>query len=72
MKTPPASYLILKALNQQKGSGEPNKVKIGKITKSQLREIAEKKLPDLNCHDVEAGMKIIAGTARNMGVEVEA
>ncbi|MCC7197048.1 50S ribosomal protein L11 [Candidatus Peregrinibacteria bacterium] len=72
MKTPPASYLILKALNQQKGSGEPNKTKIGKITKSQLREIAEKKMPDLNCHDVEAGMKIIAGTARNMGVEVEA
>ena len=72
MKTPPASYLILKALNQQKGSGEPNKVKIGKITKAQLREIAEKKMPDLNCHDVEAGMKIIAGTARNMGVEVEA
>ena len=72
MKTPPASYLILKALNQQKGSGVPNKTKIGVLTKAQLREIATKKMPDLNCHDVEAGMRIIAGTARNMGVEVEA
>lgn len=72
MKTPPASILILKALGLQKGSGEPNKVKIGTLTKAQLHEIAEKKMPDLNCHDVEAAMKIIAGTARNMGVNVAA
>lgn len=71
MKTPPASILILKAIGQPKGSGEPNKVKIGTLTKAQLREIAEKKMPDLNCHDVEAAMKTIAGTARNMGVKVE-
>lgn len=70
-KTPPASILILKALNLQKGSAEPNKVKVGTLTRAQLREIAEKKMPDLNCHDVEAGMKIVAGTARNMGVKVE-
>lgn len=72
MKTPPASILILKALGLAKGSGEPNKVKIGTLTKAQLREIAEKKMPDLNCHDVEAAMKTVAGTARNMGVNVEA
>lgn len=70
-KTPPASILILKALNLQKGSAEPNKIKVGTLTRAQLREIAEKKMPDLNCHDVEAGMKIVAGTARNMGVKVE-
>jgi large subunit ribosomal protein L11 len=71
MKTPPASILILKALGLQKGSGEPNKNKIGTLTKAQLREIAEKKMPDLNCHTVEAAMRSIAGTARNMGVKVE-
>lgn len=71
MKTAPASILILKALGLQKGSGEPNKNKIGTITKAQLRQIAETKMPDLNCHDVEAAMKTIAGTARNMGVKVE-
>lgn len=71
MKTPPASILILKALGLQKGSGEPNKNKVGTLTKAQLREIAEKKMPDLNCHDVEAAMKTVAGTARNMGVQVE-
>ncbi len=70
-KTPPASNLILKALKLQKGSGEPNKNKIGTITKAQVREIAEKKMPDLNANDVEAAMKIIAGTARSMGVNVE-
>jgi len=70
-KTPPASVLILKALNLQKGSAEPNKVKVGTLTKAQLREIAEKKMPDLNAHDVDAAMKIIAGTARNMGVKIE-
>ena len=70
-KTPPASILIIKALGIAKGSAEPNKVKVGTLTQAQLREIAEKKMPDLNCHDVEAAMKIIAGTARNMGVKVE-
>ncbi len=70
-KTPPASILILKALNLEKGSAEPNKVKVGTLTKAQLKEIAEKKMPDLNAHDVEAAMRIIAGTARNMGVNVE-
>lgn len=72
MKTPPASVLIMKALGIAKGSSEPNKKKIDKVlTQAQLREIAEKKLPDLNAHDVEAAMKTIAGTARNMGVKVE-
>ena len=71
LKTPPASSLILKATKQEKGSGTPNKTKIGKITKAQLKEIAEKKMPDLNAHDVEQAMKIVAGTARSMGVEVQ-
>ncbi|MBU6427076.1 50S ribosomal protein L11 [Patescibacteria group bacterium] len=71
LKTPPASSLILKALNKEKGSGKPNTEKIGTITKAQLKEIAEKKMPDLNAGDVEAAMKIIAGTARQMGVEVK-
>lgn len=71
-KTPPAAVLILKALGIAKGSGVPNKNKVGKLTKAQLKEIAEKKMPDLNANDVEAAMHIIAGTARNMGVEVEA
>ncbi len=70
-KTPPAAVLIKKALNIPKGSGEPNKQKVGKLTKSQLEDIAKKKMEDLNANDVEAAMKIIAGTARNMGVEVE-
>lgn len=70
-KTPPAAVLILKALGIAKGSGTPNKIKVGKITKAQLREIAEKKMPDLNANDIEAGIKIIAGTAKNMGIEVE-
>lgn len=70
-KTPPAAVLILKALNLQKGSAEPNKTKVGTLSKAQLKEIAEKKMPDLNAHTVEAGMRIIAGTARNMGVNVE-
>lgn len=70
-KTPPASNLILKAINQQKGSGEPNKNKIGTISKVQIRQIAETKLPDLNAHDVDHAMKSIAGTARSMGVKVE-
>jgi large subunit ribosomal protein L11 len=71
LKTPPATSLILKALGKEKGSGEPNKTKVGKITKAQLRDIAEKKMPDLNAKDVEQAMKIIAGSARSMGVEVE-
>jgi large subunit ribosomal protein L11 len=70
LKTPPAANLLLKAAGIEKGSAEPNKVKVGKITKSQLREIAETKLPDLNAYDVEAAMKIIAGTAKNMGIEI--
>jgi large subunit ribosomal protein L11 len=70
MKTPPAANLLLKAAGIAKGSAEPNKVKVGKVTKSQLREIAETKLPDLNAYDVEAAMKIIAGTAKNMGIEI--
>lgn len=72
LKTPPASVLIRKAINAPKGSGVPNKEKIGTLTKVQLREIAEKKMVDLNAHDVDAAMKIIAGTARSMGVNVEA
>lgn len=70
-KTPPASFLILKAIGQQKGSGEPNKTKVGTLTKAQLKAIAEQKMPDLTAASVEAAMKTIAGTARNMGVKVE-
>ena len=71
-KTPPAAVLIKEQLNLQSGSGEPNRTKVGKLTQAQLREVAETKMPDLNANDVEAAMKIIAGTARSMGVEVEA
>ena len=70
-KTPPAAVLILKALNLQKGSGEPNKNKVGTITKAQIKEIAETKMPDLNANDVDMAMRIIEGTARSMGVMVE-
>ena len=70
-KTPPAAVLIKQAINLAKGSGEPHKNKVGKISESQLRAIAEKKLDDLNANDVDAAVKIIAGTARSMGVEVE-
>ena len=69
-KTPPAAVLIKQAINLEKGSGEPHKDKVGKITESQLRAIAEKKMPDLNANDVDQAIKIIAGTARSMGVEV--
>ena len=72
LKTPPASRLILKAAGLDKGSGEPHKVKAGSITKAQVREIAETKMPDLNANDVEAAMKIIEGTARQMGITVSA
>jgi large subunit ribosomal protein L11 len=71
-KTPPAAVLIRQALGLEKGSAEPHKTKVGKITQAQLREIAEKKLADLNAHDVDQAAKIIAGTARSMGVEVVA
>ena len=70
LKTSPASNLILKALGQESGSGKPNTKKIGKLTRAQVREIAEKKLADLNTTDVEQAMKTIAGTARSMGVDV--
>ncbi len=71
VKTPPASELIKKAAGLSKGSGKPNKEKVGKITKDQVREIATTKLPDLNANDVEAAMKVVEGTARSMGVTVE-
>ncbi|MGK7934177.1 MAG: 50S ribosomal protein L11 [Microcystaceae cyanobacterium] len=70
LKTPPASVLIRKAAGIEKGSGQPNKVNVGSITRAQLKEIAETKLPDLNAYTVEAAMNIIEGTARNMGVSV--
>ena len=71
MKTPPASQLITKALGIAKGSGKPLQEKVGRLTKTQLKEIAEKKLPDLNTQNIAAAMRIIAGTARQMGVTVE-
>ena len=70
-KTPPAAVLIKEALNLPKGSPEPNRDKVGRLRKQQLRQIAETKMPDLNARDVEAAMRVIAGTARSMGVEVE-
>ena len=69
-KTPPAPVLIKKALNLSSGSGEPNKKKVATITKAQVREIAERKMPDLNAADIDAAMSIIAGTCRSMGVVV--
>ena len=69
-KTEPVSALILKALGKEKGSGTPNTAKIGTLSKSQVKEIAEKKLVDLNANDLDAASKIIAGTARSMGVDV--
>ena len=71
VKQPAATTLIKEAAKLQAGSGEPNKKKVGKITKAQLRQIAERKMPDLNCTDIEAAEKIIAGSARSMGVTVE-
>ena len=71
LKTPPAAVLIKKALGIQTASGQPNKVKVGKITDAQLTEIAKTKLEDLNANDLESAKRIIAGTARSMGVEVE-
>ena len=70
-KTPPAPVLIKKALNLQKASGRPNKEKVGQLTKDQVRQIAETKMPDLNAGSIEAAMSMVAGTARSMGVTVE-
>lgn len=70
-KTPPAAYLLKQAAGIEKGSGVPNREKVGNVTKEQVRQIAENKLQDLNANDVEAAMKIIEGTARSMGIEVK-
>ena len=69
-KTPPASVLLAKAAGVEKGSGEPNKTKVGKVTKAQVAEIAKTKLPDLNCDTLEAAILVIEGSARSMGLEV--
>ncbi len=71
IKTPPVSELIKKMLKIEKGSGEPNKNKVGKLSKKQVMEIAEKKMRDLNADTIEAAMRIVEGTARSMGVEIE-
>jgi large subunit ribosomal protein L11 len=70
-KTPPASFLIKKAAGLAKASGEPNTEKVGKVTRSQLQEIAEQKMPDLNTSDLDAAIRMLAGTARSMGIEVQ-
>ena len=70
-KTPPAAVLIKEALSLEKGSGEPNRDKVGRLTQAQLRSIAEVKMPDLNARDVDEAMKVIAGTARSMGVDTD-
>jgi len=70
-KTPPAAVLIKEALRLEKGSGEPNREKVGRLTRAQLQSIAETKMPDLNARDVEQAMLIVAGTARSMGVETD-
>lgn len=71
LKTPPASVLLKQAAGVEKGSGEPNKEKVGKVTRDQLREIAETKMPDLNADDIDQAMAIIRGTARSMGIQAE-
>lgn len=71
LKTPPAAILIKKELGLEKGSGQPNRVKVGTLTKAQVRKIAEVKMPDLNCDTVESAMAMVAGAARSMGVEVK-
>jgi len=71
LKQPPAAELIKKALGIEKGSGEPNKKKVAKITKAQLKEIAQRKMPDLNTENIEQAIKVIEGTAKNMGVEIK-
>lgn len=70
-KTPPAAVLLKRSAGLEKGSGEPNKEKVGKVTLQQVREIAELKMPDLNANDVEAAMEMVKGTARSMGITVE-
>ena len=70
-KTPPAAVLIKEALRLEKGSGEPNREKVGRLSRDQIRQIAETKMPDLNARDVEEAMKVVAGTARSMGVETD-
>jgi large subunit ribosomal protein L11 len=70
-KTPPASALLVKAAKLEKGSGEPNRLKVGKVSHQQVREIAELKMPDLNANDIDAAMRMVAGTARSMGITVE-
>ncbi len=71
LKTPPASRLIAKAAGIDRGSGEPNRKKVGAITRAQLQEIAQTKMPDLNANDINAAMRIVEGTARNMGVTIK-
>lgn len=71
VKTPPAAVLLRKAAGLEKGSAEPNRIKVGKVSRSKIREIAELKMPDLNAQTIEAGERIIEGTARNMGITVE-
>jgi len=71
IKTPPAAELLKKAAKIERGSPEPNRKKVGKVTWQQIREIAEKKMPDLNCYTVEAAMRMIAGTAKSMGLVIE-
>lgn len=71
LKTPPVSSLILKALGKEKGSGRPNTAKIGTLSKAQVKQIAERKMPDLNAHDIDQAMKVVAGSARSMGVDVK-
>jgi large subunit ribosomal protein L11 len=70
LKTPPAAVLLKRAAKVEKGSGEPNRVKVGQVTRAQVREIAQLKLPDLNANDIDAAMQIVAGTARSMGLDV--
>lgn len=70
-KTPPASVLLKKAINIQKGSGEPNRNKVGRVSQKQIRDIAELKMPDLNASSLETAMMMVAGTARSMGIEVD-
>lgn len=71
LKTPPASVLLLKAAKVEKGSGTPNKIKVGKVTRAQVEEIAKIKLPDLNCTTLDAAIRTVEGTAKNMGIEIQ-
>ena len=70
LRTPPAAVLLKRAAKLEKGSGDPNRVKVGQVTRAQVREIAQLKMPDLNANDVDAAMRIISGTARSMGLDV--